>query len=79
MAAVRVSGTSKAGTALPPLPDGTRALTMDEWKAQREARRRGWLARILTPRAASPVSPVGARPSPISAVEAGADKGGEGQ
>lgn len=37
------------------------------------------LRRERSPRAASPVSPAGARPSPISAVEAGADKGGEAQ
>ena len=46
---------SSIHTAHPPLPDGTRAASMDEWRAQHHAPRRGLLARLLSP-TASPAS-----------------------
>jgi len=41
-------GTTRATGAFPPIYN---APSMAEWKAQREARQRGWLARILSPTA----------------------------
>lgn len=59
---------SRPGTALPPLPKGTRALTMKEWDAARHAPRRGWLARLLP--TASPAAPAGASTTSAQVVEA---------
>ena len=67
----------RPGTDHPPLRD---VPSMAEWCAAHHApRRQGWLARILSPRAASPVPLAGACPSTSSAVEAGAETGGEGK
>lgn len=42
----RFHGTTRATGAFPPIYN---APSMAEWKAQREARQRGWLARVLRP------------------------------
>lgn len=52
MTALRVSGTTRATTAHPPL---YAVPSMDEWRAQHHAPRRGLLARLLSP-TASPAS-----------------------